>query len=340
MSEKQKVRFAVIGSTGYAGAKVVKDAITRVSNCELAAVQSLDSVAAKAQADSFSVPWFGGAERMLDEVPCDAVYIATPQNVHLDNVQMAVARGLHVMCEKPLARDAAEAAKMVRLCEEAGVTFGTAFNCRFNSLHVKAREMIAQGVIGEVISARCQYGQDYPPDPKAFRQKRELAGGGSMVDMGNHAMDLVEFVTNKRLTRVMAVATNVIHQYPVEDVCAALLEFEDAGFAFVDTYYCSDLNVLRNDLEINGTRGILYTVDTLRGMVTGGELIHKTKDFTRQYAFDGRDMYLEEFEAFAKAILEGSQPPCTGYDGLHSQELLDAIYQSSQTGRKVDVGRR
>ena len=115
---------------------------------------------------------------------------------------------------------------MVHRCEEAGVKFGTAFNCRFNNLHVQAKEMVAQGVIGKVISARCQYGQDYPPDPKAFRQKRELAGGGSMVDMGNHAMDLVEFTTNKRVTRVAAVAGNVIHQYPVEDVCAALLELK------------------------------------------------------------------------------------------------------------------
>ena len=229
MSERQTVRFAVIGSTGYAGAKVVQDAITVASNCELAAVQSLDAGAAKVQADAFAVPWYEDAQRMLDEVECNAVYVATPQNVHLDNVRMAAARGLHVMCEKPLARNAKEASEMVRACEEAGVKFGTAFNCRFNSLHVKAREMIAEGMIGEVVSARCQYGQNYPPNPHAFRQKLELAGGGAMVDMGNHAIDLVEFVTAKRFSRVMAFAANVIHQYPVEDVCAGCWNLKPAG---------------------------------------------------------------------------------------------------------------
>ena len=105
----------------------------------------------------------------------------------------------------------------------------------------------------------------------------------------------------------------------------------------MDTYYCADLNVLRNDLEINGSRGTIYTVNTLRGMVTGGALVVKTKDFSQQYSFAGRDMYLEEFEAFARAILEDSQPPCTGYDGLHSQSLLDAIYESARTGQRVSV---
>ena len=158
--------------------KVVQDAITVASNCELAAVQSLDAGAAKVQADAFAVPWYEDAQRMLDEVECNAVYVATPQNVHLDNVRMAAAQGAARDVQKPLARNAKEASEMVRACEEAGVKFGTAFNCRFNSLHVKAREMIAEGMIGEVVSARCQYGQNYPPNPHAFRQKLELAKGG------------------------------------------------------------------------------------------------------------------------------------------------------------------
>ena len=103
MSERRAVRFAVIGSTGYAGAKVARDAIGRAGNCALAAVQSLDADAVKAQADSLGVPWFEDPQQMLDGVQCDAVYVATPQNVHLENVNMAADRGLHVMCEKPLA---------------------------------------------------------------------------------------------------------------------------------------------------------------------------------------------------------------------------------------------
>ena len=123
----------------------------------------------------------------------------------------------------------------------------------------------------------------------------------------------------------------------MEDACAALLEFVDGGFAFVDSYYCSDLNLLRNDLEVNGSKGILYTVDSLRGLPTGGTLFLKTENRQEEFACDGVDMYKAEFEDFAEAILDGEEPPCNGYDGLHSQKLLDAIYESARTGKKITI---
>jgi predicted dehydrogenase len=135
----------------------------------------------------------------------------------------------------------------------------------------------------------------------------------------------------------MAVAQNVIHEYEVQDALAALLEFEDGGFAIVDTYYCVPLHLLRNDLEINGTRGILYTIDTLRGMTMGGKLVVITDDRRSQYEWDGVDMYRAEVEAFATAVTEDQEPPCDGQVGLHSQQLLDACYESAASGRSVDV---
>jgi predicted dehydrogenase len=337
--KENSIGFAVVGATGMIGEKVVRDAILSSDNCRLCAVQALkkDEAKLKALAETWGVEWYTDVERMLAQSDCDAVYVASPQNVHLEHVKSCAQHGFHVLCEKPLARNAAEAEEMVVACENARVQFGTAFNLRFNNIHIIARELIEHGVIGEIVSARCQYGQNYPPDPKAFRQVYELAGGGSMVDMGNHAMDLIEFVVGKRFGSVMAVAHNVVHEYPVEDACGALLEFTDGGLAFVDAYYCVPLHILRNDLEINGSGGILYTVDSLRGMVTGGTLHVKTHDFHREYAWDGVDMYRNEFEAFAEALLQQKELPCTGRDGLHSQRLLDAIYESAKTGSKMAI---
>ena len=81
----------------------------------------------------------------------------------------------------------------------------------------------------------------------------------------------------------------------------------------------------------------MYTVDSLRGMVSGGTLHIKTEGIEEQYEFDGKDMYRTEFEEFADALLQDKYPPCTGYDGLHSQRLLDAIYKSAKTGKKTKV---
>jgi predicted dehydrogenase len=337
--QEDSIRFAVIGATGMIGKKAVPDAILASDNCRLCAVQALvqDEAKLRPLAEKWGVPWYTDVEKMLDETRCDAVYVASPQSFHAAHVNKCAEHGFHVLCEKPLARNGKEAEEMVTACERAEVQLGTAFNLRYNNIHIIARELIGQGVIGKVVSARCQYGQNYPPDPNAFRQRSELAGGGSMVDMGNHAMDLVEFVTGKRFQKVMAVTYNVVHEYPVEDSCAALLEFSDGGFAYVDTYYCIPLNILRNDLEVNGSKGILYTVDSLRGMVTGGTLFVKTEELQKEYQWDGVDMYKSEFAAFANALQQGKEIPCTGRDGLHSQRLLDAIYESAETGKKVKV---
>ena len=158
-----------------------------------------------------------------------------------------------------------------------------------------------------------------------------------MVDMGNHAMDLIEFVTGKKFNKVLAVTQNVIHNYEVEDSCGAILEFSSGGFAFVDSYYCIPLNTLRNDLEVNGSEGILYTVDSLRGMITGGKLFLIKDEKETVYEYDGTDMYKMEFQAFSKAIIENTEVPCSGLDGLHSQRLLEAVYLSAKKGKKVEI---
>ncbi|NJD04271.1 MAG: Gfo/Idh/MocA family oxidoreductase [Ruminiclostridium sp.] len=332
------IRWAVIGSTGMIGKKAVTDGIMKANGCKLVAVQGLFEHETAPLGEKWGVPWFTSPEDMLDKVDCDAVYIGSPQNVHLEHCKLAAKRGKHVFCEKPLGLNGSEVREMVDVCKENRIRLGTGFNLRFNSIHQKARELITGGAIGKVVSARCQYGQNYPPDPKAFRQVLENAGGGSMVDMGNHAMDLVEFVTGKCFNGVMAVTHNVIYKYGVEDSCGALLEFKGGGFAYIDTYYCVPLGILRNDLEVNGSSGILYTVDSLRGMTTGGKLVVIAADNKKQeYEFDGVDMYRKEVEAFASAVLAEKEPPCGGLDGLHSQRLLDAIYKSAKTGMKVEV---
>jgi predicted dehydrogenase len=331
-----RVRWAVIGATGMIGSRVVPE-IAAAHNSQLVAIQSLDEKALAATAAKYSIPGFVSVEELLASAPCDVVYLCTPQYIHLENVRSAASRGVHVFCEKPLARTGHEAQQMVEACQRAGVKMGTAFNLRFCNVHSIARQLVRDGAIGKVVSARCQYGQNYSPDPKAFRQKVELSGGGSMVDMGNHAMDLVEFVTGKRFKRVQAIARNIVHNYEVEDALAAMLEFEDGGFALVDAYFCVPLNLLRNDLEVNGSQGVLFTIDSLRGMTNGGRLVVITNEGRSEYQWDGTDMYRAEIEAFAAAIVEGREPPCDGLAGLHSQQLLDACYESSRTGKSVEV---
>ncbi len=329
-----KIEWAVIGAAGMVGRRAVPE-LMAADNCQLVAVMARSEDRVKPLAEKWGVSWFTSAQEMLNQVTCDAVYIASPQHVHREHVELAAGRGCHVLCEKPLAPALQEAEEMVKICQQAGVKMGTAFNYRFHGLHLKARELVAQGAVGTVVSARGQLGHDNPPTPGSFRQVARSSGGGAMVDMGGHVMDLIEFITQKRFQQIMAVTYNQVHQYEVEDVCAALLEFSGGGFAFVDTYYCVPHGALRNDLEINGNKGTLYTVDTLRNMATSGKLVLRAKDLVQEYPVEGPDMYRAQFRAFAKAVLEDTEPPCDGMAGLRSQRLLDACYRSARLGRKI-----
>lgn len=331
-----KLKWCVIGATGLIGKKAIPDGLMKAVNCELVAVQGLFEKDVKPLSEKWRVKGYINVDDLLNESDCDAVYIASPQNVHIEHVRKAASHRRHILCEKPLGRNSDEVREMISICAKAGIKLGTAFNNRFQSLNVLAKKLIDEGMIGKVISARCQFGQNYPPVPGVFRQIREQAGGGSMIDLGNHAIDLMEYITGKKFKSIIATSQNVIHKYEVEDCCAALLEFEEGGFGMVDTYYNSPIATLRNDLEINGTKGTIYTIGTL-SMNSAGKLVVRTEENTLQYNFSGRDMYCEEFEAFANALLHGSEPPCNHEDGLHSQLIIDACYESAKKGCKVEI---
>jgi 1,5-anhydro-D-fructose reductase (1,5-anhydro-D-mannitol-forming) len=331
------IRWAVIGATGIARTRTIPG-LVQAKNTKLVAVQTRpeDIEPLKQVASQYSVPYFTSVEEMLKTVECDAVYIGSPQYVHLDQIKIAASFKKPILCEKPIARTVPEAKELLSICKKAKVKFGTGFMLRFHTLHRKARQLVKEGAIGQVVSAKALFGFDYPPMAGAFRQVAELGGGGAFMDVGNHAMDTIEYITGKRLTTVMGVSQNLIHKYEPEDVCAAILEFEGGGIGLVDTYMCLPFDACRRDVEINGTKGTLWTSDTM-GQTPGGKLTLRTVSGTQVFESDNRDMYLGEIEAFSNALLAGKEPPVGAEDGLHSQELVEACYKSCKTGKRVKV---
>jgi len=332
----KKVKWAVVGAAGLAGRHVISHGIQAAANCELVGVQSRTPEHARREGAQHRVPGFASAEKMLRQTDADALYIATPPAAHLTDVELAVRHGKHVLCEKPLAVSVTDAQAIVAACRNGGVKLGVNFNYRVHPLHQQMQAMIRQGCIGKVVSARCQFGQDLPPAPDAFRQSLALGGGGAFADTGNHAADLLEYIMDRHTAGVFGIRKNTIHPYAAEDTCGALLDFKEGGLGIVDAYFCCPIHTLRNDLEINGTLGTLYTQNTLQ-METRGRLILKTSNETRIFKCPPADMYQTVFERTAKAMIDGTALPASGEDGLHSQKVIDAVYRSSKTGRKIMV---
>jgi len=336
-----KIRWGVIGATGFAHLRTIPEGIQRSRNGELTAVMSRTEADVKQVAEKHGAQqWYTDVDTMLAEAPINACYICTPPHVHLEQVRACAEAGVHVFCEKPLAPHADEAEKMVAVANEHGVKFGTAFMMPFHHLTQEAKRLVREGAIGQVVSIRAQMGFIYPPQEEGvFRHSKELHAGGAFMDVGCHATDLVERVIDSKVASVMAMAGNVVYEYEgVEDSCLALYEFANGTFGCVDTYFaCSPQNLV----EVNGTDGVLIA-QGIMGVTSDGTLRVRTrgaKGFEEKQRIESNEqsMYQLEFEAFADAVLNDTEPPIPGTDGLWSTKVLDAVYKSAETGQRIAV---
>lgn len=326
------IRWGAVGASGFAQRRTIPEGIVGSENSELVAVMSRSEAKIRPVGESFGVPWFTDVDVMLETVKPDAVYIASPPAAHLAAVRACATRGVHVFVEKPMAHTVADARAIVDACRQTGVLCGTAFMLPFHSLAVACREMVRRGELGTIVSARIQFGFDYPPSPGAFRQVAAESHGGAFMDVGNHAADLMERLIGSRAKAALALAGNLVHQYDgVEDACAALLQFESGAIGIVDAYFCTP--AVTNRVEINGSKDTVV-IDGMMGQGTGGTLrvIGTGQTIESSHA----NMYQGEITAFADAILTGGTPPVTGEDGLHSQQLVEAVYESAATGKLVE----
>ncbi len=335
-----KVRWGVVGAAGIADRRTIPEGIIPAANSELAAIMSPPDTGVEQLSEKYGgVPGFTELETMLDSVELDACYVASPPHVHLEQIQACAQRGLHILCEKPLDITVGGAQCVAAVCEEAGVKLGIGFMMPFHHLAGEAKRLVADGVLGKVVSARAQFGFDYPPIPGAFRQIKELHRGGVFMDVGNHGAGLLEFMLDAQGESGMAMTANIVHEYAGgEDSAIALLQFDNGALGIVDTFFGT--TAAQNIVEINGAQRTLIAQGVL-GQAAGGVLRvvgdYEGADEYLRIESDGRNMYEREISAFADAILSDTEPPMSGAEGVWSQKVVEAVYQSAETGRLVKV---
>jgi predicted dehydrogenase len=345
---KRKIRWGVVGSGGIARRRSIPEGIVPASNAELVAVWGRNPKTNEAVARQFGAK----AARTLEELlrqEIDAVYIATPAHVHAEQTQLAADAGKHVFCEKPLGLNVAEAQGMIEVCRQAGVNLGTAFMMRFHSQHQAALALIQGGKIGKPVYARAQLSCWYPPLDGAWRQDPELGGGGSLMDMGGHCLDLLEWLLEP-IKSVSCMINRSVHGYASEDSAVVLARFESGALGTVDTFFCVPDSSSKNRLEIYGSRGSVLAQGTIGQGETGEmtaflESDGKAYDAQQVRGADGGasiapkpvNMYRAEIEEFSQALLEGRDTNESAQAGLRSQVLLAACYESAGTGQEVQV---
>jgi predicted dehydrogenase len=347
-SSARRIKWGVIGSGGIARRRTIPEGIAAADNAELVVVYNRTPAANVEVARAFGAHAASTIEELLN---CDinAVYIATPAHVHLEQAVACARAGKHVLCEKPLGLTLDDAQSMVAACESAGVRLGTALMMRFHAQHRAALELIQQGRLGRTVFARAQLSCWYPPIDGAWRQDPASGGGGALMDLGGHCIDLLEMLFGPAKA-VSCTINRIVHGYPIEDGAVATLQFENGALGVVDTFFCIPDESSRNVLELYGSRGSILARGTIGQSARGEMMAYLEKgasDYDAQQARAAAaavpidpapvNMYRAEIEEFSQAVLDGREPANNAHIGLQSQRVLAACYESARTGRRIGL---
>ena len=282
-----------------------------------------------------------GAKRHYDKVEdliadpeVNAVYVATPPNVHSEQTIMAARGGKHVLCEKPMAMNSEEAGDMIAACREAGVQLMIAYYRRRFDAVLKIKELIDSGSIGRPIKARLEVDSRYeaPVEEKAvWRFDPAIGGGGLLMDVGSHGIDLLHFWLGNVRETAAFIAT-VEHDIEVENSSSLILAFENSVQAVVTVNQNVDRS--RSTLEVTGTEGRIALIGGLacRGVVFESDKGEKT--------FDLPPTDITHFgivEDLVEAVRSGRENCVPGEEGVKTTKVLDAASRASARRCVVNV---
>jgi len=343
-----KVRWGVLGSGGIAHRRTIPEGIVQASNAELVSAYDINAAANAEVAAKFCAKAANSVEELLTS-DIQAVYVATPANVHYEQVLACAKAGKHVLCEKPLGMTVKEAKKMIEACAKARVELGTAFMMRFVAQHQAALQLIKDGKLGKPVYGRAQLSCWYPPMKGAWRQDPTFGGGGSLMDMGGHCIDLLEMFFGP-VVKVSCFINHTVHKYKSEDSATAMLQFKNGEIGTVDTFFCIPDNSSKNILELYGSKGSILAKGTI-GQGSQGEMMAYLEGGNQGYdANQSRaeseaivigpspvNTYKAEIEEFSQAVINKRKPANNAQMGLQSQKVLAACYKSAQTGKTIKI---
>lgn len=336
------VRWGVIGAGGIADRRTIPG-IMLAKNAELVAVMEVNmELAEKIRAKYNAKRAYDNVDELLADKEIDAVYIATPVIYHKEQAIKAARAKKHILVEKPVAITSEEGEEVLKVCRQEGVLIAVGLMMRFNAYHQKMKEIVSSGKLGSVVSCRGQLTCWYPDIPGNWRQKKETSGGGALMDMGVHCIDLIQYITGGKANKVAALTGTKTFSYDVDDSASLIFEMDNGANAYVDANFNIPDAAARCRLEIYGTGGSMLAEGTI-GQVEGGKLDVVLSDPSLGYdAKQDRvdvspvdikvelgNIYAKEIESFSNSILNSTNIEVPIEDALQVQRVIEAAYESA-----------
>ena len=346
----KKIRWGVIGAGGIADRRTIPG-MMEAANAELVAVMEINmDLAEKCRAKWNCKRAYDNEAALLADPEIDAVYIASPVFLHAKQAMAAADAGKHILIEKPLAMTADEGQKVVDYCKAKGVKLAVGLMMRFGAYVQAMKKAIADGKIGKPVSAYAQFTCWYPDMPGNWRQSKKNGGGGAMMDMGVHCIDLLQYILGSNAKQVAAFHDTLSFQYEVEDSSTVLLRMENGAQCVVQSNFNIPDDAAKWRIEIFGDQGRLIG-DTVIGQVDGGTLdamfLGEQGGYdAQQNKKDGEkarievefgNMYTREIESFGNSLLNDLPIEVPAEDAIRVQRIMEAAYQSNDTASVITL---
>jgi predicted dehydrogenase len=329
---KRPVRFGIAGYGGFA-ARAIAPAIKSVRHAQLVALQNRSAETARANASAAGVPHgFSSVEEMVRHPDVDAIFIVSANVAHCRETIAAAEAGKHVIVEKPMAMNAAEAESMVAACRRNGVRLMVGHMIRLSPLAIRIREVLRSGVIGPVRSARAEFIYDARLSQRSWLYDRRRAGGGPVFDVAVHCIDTLRFVLEDEVVHTAAALDPPPTTERTEATSHLALRFSRGALASVICSFRSP--VRRRFIEIVGDEGMLSAADFTAGDISTRLDLALGRDDrgieTRSEPIVVPNLYVAEISQFCDAILNGTPIELTGENGLENQRIIDAAMAGGQ----------
>jgi 1,5-anhydro-D-fructose reductase (1,5-anhydro-D-mannitol-forming) len=296
----KSLKWLVIGIGDITRKRVIPAILAEPRSC-LYALLTRDPDKAKAYEGAIAYTELGEA---LADPKIDAVYVASPVALHAKQTIASLRAGKHVLCEKPVALDLAEAEMMAVAARESGRLLGIAYYRRLYPKLIRVKELIAEGAIGRPVLVEANYHGWLESPDRGWLKDPALAGGGPLYDVGSHRIDACNFLFGKPL-RATGLLSNALHELAVEDSATTLIEYAGGIHAVVDVRWNS--RIQRDQFRVIGTEGEV-SLDPLNGPEL--RLLDSHGKLTEEQLPAHANVHYPAVENFVAAVLDGLPVAC------------------------------
>lgn len=348
-----KIKIGIIGVGNISGEHI--QAYLNNPNVELYAFCDINEAQLKKRAEEFGVTrTFTDKADMLALPEIDAVSVCTWNSAHAECAIAALEAGKHVLCEKPMSVSAADAIRMKEAADKNGKLLMIGFVRRFGNDCAILQDFIDSGDFGELYYAKATYLRRNG-NPGGWFGDKSRSGGGPLIDLGVHVIDLVRYLMgnpkpvsvygmtaqklfdrrnlkDKKAYQSISASDNDICD--VEDMATAMIRFDNGAVLSVETAFSLNLKKDVGNIELFGTKAGASLSPSLEIYTeTNGYLSNLTLEKESALSFDG--LFQNEIDHFVDCVVSGTPCKAPAEDGIALMQILDAIYESAKTGHEV-----